>query len=641
MRAAATKSTFRRDYFTRANKQREQRNYLVGAIDTETIGLDGCLTLTQSYHEYWGCKARIFYTASELLQDLFSLDDNLLRETVWFSHNGEYDWRYLLAEFEKYSDQYIFVPMERANGKFFQITVYHKEKFDAKGNLLKVTVFRDSFAIYGFSLGDFTKNFAPEFVKQDIGLDYLDFDRNNSEHLEYAKNDVIGLVTAIIAFDETVYKNYGCHLKGTISSTAFQAMLRFLPEGVYHNRQTKRAEEFFRKAYYGGRVQLNCLYKEMYHDVSVFDINSSYPAQMRKGVPGGGATKVDYYVEGKPGFYFCDVFVPGDLLWPLIPHRDETGRISFPTGHFRTYITSLEIEYARSLGCEFKIIYGYYFSEIWYCFNDFVDVCERLRCEYKKKPTEMVIKLVQNSVYGKFGTKPEGKKFVFSFDDDEGPKDYTPVIDEDTGETRSNLFFKSEERDAEYMLPHYAAWITANARLALDRAIRAAGAENVLYGDTDSIHTSSEGAERLRTTDLVGSVYGQFKFEKTCIEIKYQAPKFYTYKVFGENDVKVVCKGIPKNAWKVPNVKDPNYDAKMHRLNRLSISLHEGERVSETFHSSMSMQTYTKQLMRGKPRDQRHFDRLRSSTEVHNIYGHIVENGLFRSRRIDERCAPD
>ena len=621
----------KRDFFKRLPRQRKNRSFYVAALDTETIGLDGELSIVQLYHELWD-EPRIYENVSDALEYIFSMNEKILSKTIWYSHNAEYDWRYMFEAFRRYDDEFLFQPMERTAGKFFQINVNSKTESSPSGRPKKITIFRDSMALFSSSLKEFTRNFAPQFEKQDIGLAYQNFERSNSVHIDYAKNDVLGLVAAVIRFDEIVYDKYGVHIKGTIASTAFQAMLRFLPEDEYHNRQSTLAEQFFRKSYYGGRVQLSCIPCCSYVRVVVYDINSSYPAQMRLGVPKGRAVSVWEYRKDCPGLYHVIASVPDDLLWPMIPHRNGN-KLSFPTGTFETWVTSLEIDYASCLGCAFKILDGYIFLDgLTECFNDFVDVCEGLRTEYKGTPTEIVIKLMQNSVYGKFGTKPEGREVMLSFG--EVPDDFLPIMDEETGDLLPNLYFKNEPRDAEYMMPHYAAWITANARIALDRAIRLAGAENVLYGDTDSIHTTPAGAVRLNETDVVGKRYGQFKLEKTYVEARYHAGKSYTAIIEGKEaeGIKVVCKGIPGSLLKIPDKADPQFAAKLNRRNELCARIHSGERVEVLYHSSLSAQAFLK-LNKTPETPVRYKIRKRRSTAPENMYGHIVENGKFRSRR--------
>lgn len=596
----------------RMNAMKAARNFTVAAIDVETYNLNGKLLIAQAYHEAWN-EARVYGSARELLEDIFSLPVEVLKRTVWFAHNAEYDWRYLLDCFKLWGHLYKFVPCERAAGKFYEIRVYSKTETTATGRPLLLTRFRDSMALFPRSLKEFTKDFAPEFVKQDIGLGKgVVFDPSNPVHVEYAKNDVRGLVAAIQAFDDRVYEVYQAHIKGTTASTGYQALLRVLPEGERYYRQARVAEDFFRLGYYGGLVQLNAPAGRELGKVRTFDRNSSYPAAMRLGVPAGKARFTAHYRPGFPGFYRVKAYVPDNAILPMIPYRNDKGALAWPTGEwFETIVTTLEIDYGRSLGYEFEIGSGYYFPDgLCFPFNEFVDKCEALRAAYRKTPTETVVKLIQNSVYGRFGMKTTGRECCIEFDG--VPEGFEPVMDEDSGRLVDNVYFKNVERDSEYMLPHFAAWITANARIALDQDTEAAGRERVRYRDTDSISIEDYAGEVAGRCSLA---YGDLKDEGDKLQVAYHAPKCYTYRD-AAGVWHAVYKGIPKKCL----------------TEELILALHAGHEVRVVYQSTTSVQTF---IRTGKLE----IERVRSPTDRNSIYGHRVDdNGWFRPRRLQ---APD
>ncbi len=579
--------------------ERASRNFYIGAIDTETNGLDGELICVTYHHELWA-KPRITTNMSSFIDAMINgleLEPKTAKKTIWFSHNGMYDWRYMLPYFMTSCDVEL-KAFERAPGKIFQLKAFRDGA--------EIFSFRDSLAIFPQSLSKFTAMFS-DVKKQDIGLgEGVVFDIKNSEHVEYALNDAIGLTKAVMGFDDTVYKTYGVHIRGTVPSTSYQACLRSLEPG-FHNRVCDEAERFFREGYYGGMVKLNCFASRPYCDVDVYDISSSYPAQMRKGVPKGKPAFTHKFMKDKPGFYRCVVTAPKGTF-TYIPHRSQRGEISFPTGTFETVITSIEIEHAKLFGYRFKILEGYYFPEgINLCFNAFVDKCEKLRTAHKGTALEMVAKLMQNSLYGKFATRKEGREVSIVFSDlpQQGK---TSVIDPDTGLIIPFLFYEETERDSEYMLPHYAAWITANARLALAGFCLRTGVDLVLYTDTDSAHLQC-GAKP--PSDLIGADYGLFKHEKVLEEIKYHAPKCYTYIEKGKPGLKAVYKGIPEKVLKSNDV--------------LKQRLHNGERIEVEYHSSNNVDAFLKT-------GSRYVIRKRSSTSPDNIYGHKIIDGFFYPR---------
>lgn len=605
--------TYSKSRFSKEPRQRDSRSFLIGAIDIETDGFGGEYVYGTIHHETWAC-ARGYERMSDLLDYLFSLDAKLLKDTIWFSHNGEFDWSRLIQYFHAHNEGFEIQAMEKMEGKFFQFNVKGPD-----GKL--VTTWRDSLALWPGKLKDLLIAFAPHCPK---GETPIPFDPKNEAHVRYALNDAYGLVEGLRGFDKELYRVYGVHIKGTIASTGYQALLRALPEDEVYTRVNGSIETWFRNCYYGGRVQINAKLSEYSELINSFDINSSYPAQMRLGVPGGRPRHTDIIREDVnglyPGFYYGRVTMP-DLPLPFIPHKNEHGQLSFPRAGkpFYTYLSSIEIEYLRLLGGDIDDddpkFEGFYFPEgLCYPFNAFVDMCEHTRNANKGTSTEKVIKLIQNSVYGKFGTRPEGREVIVSFGN-KVPEGYVLYIDLDTGEHIPNAFIREAARDAAYMLPHWAAWITAQARLCLDRGIRTAGAKNVLYIDTDSIKTTPEGTARMLASDLVGKVYGQFKDEGDIKRFRAIAPKVYAgYKKdeTGEYAPWFAVKGIPAK----------------QALEQFE-DLHAGKEIMAEWESPNS---FTTMMRTGKMSA----NRLRHSTDFRNVYGHEVISNHYYSRMANE-----
>lgn len=597
-----------------------KRNFLIAGFDTETDGLDGRFLMGQLYHEYWK-KPESFRDHHDLLNRIFILPDKILSKTIWYAHNSEYDWRYIIETLPQMG--YILDLRERMQGKYYEIRVLSQTRRNKKGEPILVTRFRDSMAIYEHSLAKFTKEFAPEYAKLDIGLGSgVIFNPNNKVHVAYAENDVLGNVKAIQKYDDVIYENFHVHIKGTGSGTAYQGWLRFAPEGEYHDRQPTNIEHFLRLCYHGGIVSLNALVSTPYDCVHTLDINSSYPFNMRAaGVPRGKAKKTYDYIADCPGFYQTIANVPDDAILPIVPYRSERNQLAWQTGRFVSNLSSVEIEYCRGLGVEFEIVKGVYFPEgITYCFSEFIDACEKLRNQYKGQPAEVVVKRMQNSLYGRFGMKLEGREYLV---DAEGePDGFQAAYDPANNVTIPDVYVKNVIRSAEYMLPHYSAWITANARILLDKATEMAGRENVLYRDTDSIHTIGS-LDRL--APMISKIYGGLKVEDEKFDAIYHAPKCYTYRD-KNGEMQATYKGIPASFVKMPDTKDIKYAEKKVLRDTLIAALHAGEHIEVDYHSSTSLQTF----MRTR---KMYFDRKRRPTDPSMVYGHIIEDGKFRPRR--------
>lgn len=611
---------------TRKPWAKDKRRTRFAALDSETDGLDGPFLLGQLHHEDWQ-EPRLFYTIETFVAGILrDIDEKTLRNTIFYAHNAEYDWRYLVEAITAFG--YNMIPKERAKGKFFEIEITSATETTKTGKAKRITRLRDSMAVFDEGLAAFTKKFAPQFEKKDIGLGSgVRFDLSNSTHIEYAKNDVVSLVAALIKFDELILDKFHVHLAATTSSTAYEAWLRFAPEGEYHDRQMPDVEAFFRRCYHGGLVGLNALCGHEYQTVETFDINSSYPANMRNGVPKGRARRTLKYQPGFPGFYRTTANVPLDAILPIVPYRSPKGQLAWQVGVFESFLSSLEIEYCQTLGVTFEVHEGYYFPQgLTYCFNEFVDVCETLRAEFKGTPTEKVVKLMQNSLYGRFGMRQDGREFVI---DCEGiPDDYLPHNNANN-ETVKDVYVRDTVRDTAYMLPHYAAWITAHARILIDRSCTLAGRENVLYRDTDSVHTI--GAPEL-LAPMTGKVYGQLKREAAKSCVIYHAPKCYTY-TDEKNEPQAVYKGIPRSMVKMPGETDRQFAKKKLERSVLIRRLHAGEDLEVSYHSSNSLQSY---LKTGKMFS----TRTRKPTDPNMVYGHrIVLDELGRRKFVPRLAA--
>jgi hypothetical protein len=601
------------NFIRRLKPERSKRNFLIAAFDVETKGLDGELQLCQFYHEQWS-EPRVYHRIEYFLEYFFSLEPKLLRKTITYIHNIDYDMRYVWDVLKPHLEIYDFECRERSPGKFYEIRVLSKTEKTKNGKPVLITRFRDSMAVFPHSLEKFTKQFAPEFIKLDIGLGRgVEFNRKNPVHIAYAKNDVLGLVKAIQTFDELIYDNFSVHLKGTTSSTAYSAWLRTIDEDLIIGRQAPIVEEFMRKCYNGGLVQINADHGRHYDHTTTLDINSSYPASMRLGVPKGKAVWTPRYKSGFPGFYHVTATIPEDAELPIIASRDGH-HLAWARGTFDAYVNSNEMEHAETKGCSFVVHSGFYFPEgLMDCFGDFITICEKLRTKFKGQAAETMVKLIQNSLYGRFGMRPEGRECKVSTDG--VPEGFLPVIDEDSGIALGNVYYRNVTREAPYMLPHIAAWITGNSRILIDRMTEAAGRHRVLYRDTDSITIIGSDINPALSA-FIGSEYGLLKNEGLKFDTRYHAPKSYTYRD-ATGTIKAVYKGIPAK------LMEPDTPGSSELLERL----HNGERVEVTYHSSTSLQASWRLCKKS-------ITRTRSATLVENIYGHDLEKGRFRPRLI-------
>lgn len=500
---SAKKKGPKMDYYA-ARAVRGEDEIIVGAIDVETRGLNGELLMVQ-----WGINGQVFTaTGPDMVATMFEAVTQWASPVIWYSHFAQYDWRYFMNYLIEKGYK-IEIGM-RTDNDVYQIKIITED-----GSKI---ILRDSFALWNSTLKELAKTFCPELPKLEIDIE--NFDPLNPEHIEYAKRDVIILMVGLPRLFDLIAEHFNVSAGATTAGTALKAWQRSLgKEEIYDASAWGAQEAFIRQAYYGGIVFLTN--NTVQYGCETFDINSSYPSVMDKyGVPYGRIARTKNWQSGMMGIYRCRVRAPANLIVPILPARDKVGRMRWYQGEFDTVVTNVELIFAAKHGYEILEIYeGICFEETIFPFSDFITHCKLLRKVFADLPVEMLAKLMQNALYGKYGARRERMRVmhVDSMEEDDfiGA---TPMDDE-------GHWYLSKEFDEDMRcLPQWSVFITAHARLKLLSAVYAVGPENAIYGDTDSI-TLKKGFAHLID---VGDEYGQFKLEKEWSEFRALGPKQYT-----------------------------------------------------------------------------------------------------------------
>jgi hypothetical protein len=498
---------------------------LMAAFDTETLGLGGRILAGSWMLE--GQQSANYVSGPNTVQDLFyTMCEN--HQYTWFAHNAQYDLRYFLDCLKMDMDRlHIYM---RTDADIFMIVVDLPE-YGENAQL----VIKDSLALFPQSLAKFTESFCPELPKLKLDFDHIQFDPKNEDHIAYAKRDVEALLKALIRFDDLLFETFDVHAKATTASTALAAWQRSLDKQANFRPPHNKHDGFIRDAYYGGLVFLTDTRK--INNAQTYDVNSSYPYQMMTHpVPIGNPERTKFFDRRYLGIYRVIVRAPDDIIVPILPVRDRKG-IVWPSGQFETTVTSIDLEFALDHGYRLlAVLEGICWEKSDVLFKPFVEKCRHLRQQYKGQPLEIVAKLMQNSLYGKFGSKKERRKIYASLPDD----------DETGFEAWGDFFIRDEIDDEMLAMPQWAAFVTAYARRHLLHAIYEVGPANVLYGDTDSL-TVRQGYAPAN----VGNDYGQFKHEKQWGVFKARAPKVYAGDILTDQGIKRIgaIKGIPRKRW--------------------------------------------------------------------------------------------
>lgn len=511
-------------------------------LDVETDGLRGDLVYWTATCE---CSDTVTdgRTAEALWRHVLAHDSrtHANRDHVWWAHNGgEYDYVYLLdpAKADALSGRARVDPVVRGDAMIGYRIRASKHRTDL----------RDSFALLPAGLASLAAQLSPTLPKLDIGLSSgVTFDPDRADHREYAARDVVATLAVLTRFRSILAERFdGALPSWSAASTALRAWTLTLGDDERYRRIAPSDEPLARAGYVGGLVHVGSI---AWHDDAVaLDVNSMYPSVMAEaGVPDGWSAPVGRFDRRRPGIYRCTVDVPADMAFTFVPYRDPRGNLAWPTGRFPAVLTSPEIVAAREHGVRVAVHGGVVWQRLAYPFGAYVGRVAAMRAE--GGALGLVGKLLGNGLYGKFGARPTRDEWAIS---SRRPGDgWTPpaydAFDDAAVKRYAGLWVRHDvPLRAPYLLPHWAAWITAGARLRLVALADAIGPDRVLYTDTDSVTAPRADIERAIAAGRVsvGSAFGQVKIEHRYARFRALAPKVYMGIEDGEPVYR--AKGIPR-----------------------------------------------------------------------------------------------
>lgn len=525
----------RRSHILKKNRAREMPRHFI-FFDTETTDKETADINEKELIFKLGCVCYVRvdrgskeYFDFETIDEFWKFVISKLKRNISLyivSHNLPFDFRIVKG----------FAEMNRRH--FFQSKIIYEGTtniFVYEGKQDKRLIFLDNMNFFKLPLKTLGNN---------IGLEKLDIKKDDLKI--YCKRDVEIMVKAWDLLIHFIDSNDLGNFAPTIAGQAFNAYRhRFMNHPIYiHNISEVIADE--RESYHGGRTEcfkLGMMPRKNYY---MFDVNSMYPSVMKE---------LEYPVkfirtENNPSIkklwkllkencVIAEVMIDTDE--PVFPVK-ERGKLIFPTGTFRTLLTTREVEYALKAGAIINIgrVRVYKKENI---FSEYVDFFYKKKKEYKESGNESfsyLCKLFLNSLYGKFGQRnkfyePVSLKFPNDgmFYDTEKKIVYKVI----NGQTQKFKGFR-EGIDSFVSIP---AHITADARMKLWRIIKSIGKKNVFYCDTDSIITS----KKIKT----GVKLGELSLKEKSDHLIIWGNKDYE---FGKD---VVMKGIKKNAEKMEDGK--------------------------------------------------------------------------------------
>jgi len=350
--------------------------------------------------------------------------------------------------------------------------------------------------------------------------------------LTYLHHDCKSLHQCITAFFNAPLIS-SCKKKWTTASQAVEVFRLFmdhdlesLPDDDIFLHEGN-VDGFVRQAYFGGRTEV---FKPIFDSdidesdwLYYYDVNSLFPwAMANHEFP----NKFLGWMKGKKEYdshdmaiWHCKVRVPENIYAPPLPVKREE-RLIFPVGVFSGHWTKAELEYAKTLGCEILEYYeGAAFENAGFMFKKFVETVYQMRLEAKERGdnvTQMVMKLIMNSCYGRMGINKDRSKLVI----DDGKDSKVILIAEiETPHGYLRLADKPEKSKTMFSNPAIACFVTSYSRIHLHKQFVLTGYEHIYYADTDSCFTN-------KPMDT-GKELGAMKLEYKCRSACFLLPKTY------------------------------------------------------------------------------------------------------------------
>lgn len=432
------------------------------------------------------------------------------RKITIYAHNGgKYDYLFVLDACYKLGirpDRILLV-----NGSIIKMQIGKAE-------------FRDSLAIMPGSLA----KILPFFGTEKLDMNYNEIGINKKTRT-YLKQDCKGLYIALDKYFTYLDKNFEIKKPGvTIASTAMKTYRKKF--NCIPNWEKQQNEDKIRKCYLGGRCEI---FKMSGENIKCFDINSMYPAVMRaEKYPYGKnilRTNGPFHVteSERKGFIHAKVECP-DLYLPILPIRLD-GKMLFLNGIVTGYWTLDEYRMALDYGYKtHKIYWTIEYPKAKYLFWEYVEKIYNLRKSSSNEAEKYILKILLNSLYGKFGQRRDKEEIIFdSPDSDIDITGLTPIS------LTRGIYKKLKAVDSSHILPQIAAHVTSYARMLLYKYLDTGS----YYCDTDSVFTKTD----IENTENLGGM----KLEADIKRAEFYFPKLYRYTT-RENKLIHKAKGFGK-----------------------------------------------------------------------------------------------
>ena len=481
----------------KTKKVKKRKTWFKLYVDMEWGTVDGVVFLVGVM--YYNRKSKRWkYIWFKDVKSFFDWVESLSYERIKiYSHWGA------KAEF-KYFIKYYNAYYSTASNLFYQL-------FSHKGQVIKlidtVRIIPAPLSKIGELIG--LPKLESDFVEYGDNIDYDSEWFKNM--LVYNKRDV-EIMTRIKDIFHQVDDDI--MIRDTIASTSFNYLFKV--------RSIKRFEAMFMpNVYRGGLVEV---YKLHANNIKVYDVNSLYPSVMADWIP--NPYVYPEKVKGKrdkdkAGIYHVKIH-NYDLPYSFLSMKQEQVNKYVDTHKHEFNLTTSELDYLDRHSIEYDILFGYEVPKMY----DLRDKIVQMYQERKKNPVNnIVLKLMLNSGYGKFGERDYNSNVLKVFDTN-NDLIYNVSMGDNVKRSGGMWYFiqhnNSKTRHRNLVV---ASNITGSARVRLFSYYDKIPADSIIYTDTDSIHTTSN----LLDEDCISKL-GKLKVEYESEEGIYLGRKSYIFK---------------------------------------------------------------------------------------------------------------
>jgi hypothetical protein len=429
----------------------------------------------------------------------------------------------------------------RPNGKIYNTDNYVDSGLK-RNELYKIT-FIDSLAHFPASVETLGKFIGiPKLPHPSFLGDKWSNESERCEMKAYNINDS-SITFSYMTWLQDQYNALGANLKPTASAVSMDLFRREYLGPAWRQQPRDMIMDSY-AAFSGGRVEAfkrGEFLAENYGKIFAYDKNSLYPSCLLKyKYP----VMTDYYRAEKVTADMVDSFMgsahfelnaPVDMNIPIIGMK--TDKFRFMVGHIKGYYDFNTIRKALDNG--YELISGkdgIIYENSHRPFRGIIESLYSKRLQYQQEgnPAQQAVKLLMNSLFGKFGFKPQGKEQLMATEDACGYWMSHSVIPVGPDICRV-IADKATCKIPGYVFPIISAYTTSYARAEMWDLMRSIGFLNMIYTDTDSAFTT----RKMPTSTALGDIKLEGEFERLII-IK---PKMYAADL-GDGMAKIKVKGV-------------------------------------------------------------------------------------------------